>query len=122
MNPILVGGLALGILTASSIAYGQWERASRISAEAELRSATTLLKANEASLRELRQERSTTVAALSGVTEALRTSAANLQEARSVTHAAPRTTSCVAHPGVRALRDSLRRRSAAGTGGASAPS
>jgi hypothetical protein len=123
MNIAIVGGLVAGLVTVSSIAYGQWERVARVEAVAELRTATDLLRSNEAALVLLRKERATTVEALSGVTEALRTSAASMQEARNVTYAAPRTTSCVAHPGVRALRDSLRRRVAApGPGRAPAPS
>ncbi len=110
MNPLLLGAAAAAIITLGSLGYGQWQRADRIAAEARLEASERLLKANQAALSRLEAERNTTVAALEQVAASVRTSAETLREARTAINAAPRTTSCVALPGVRALRNSLRAR------------
>jgi len=115
LTPWLLGGAL--VLAAGSVAYGQIERASRVAAEADLKDAQDKLRDNEAALTALRRDRETTVAALEGVTRDLRASSANLQSARIAANAAPRSTACVASPGVRALRGSLLARDTAGAGG-----
>lgn len=105
------------MLALASLGYGQWERASRIQAQADLTVAERLLKNNEAELARLQEERRVTVTALEQVTASMRESSENLRSARSVVNAAPRTNSCVALAGVRALRSSLLARNAGNPSG-----
>lgn len=112
MNLTIYALIGAVVVALGSFGYAQWERADRIHAEAQLEAAQTLLRNNQQALKRLTDERNTTVAALEQVTATLQSTSESLRDARRVVYASPRTNSCVALPGVRALRDSLRVRAA----------
>lgn len=107
LSPTLIAGGVGVTLFLGSLAYGQWERAGRIQAENQVSTLETRLSDTRTLLEAERRDRDSIVSALSDVTRAARESAQNLQAARNAAYAAPPSNTCVVHPGVRALRDSL---------------